>query len=309
MNRFLKVCWTLALIPMLVHAENKADTGFYVFVNHTNGKFTDAQIGWGWTAQGPFTPLTQSSTAPARNGNGRVYVQMSAGGETYTDFIEYAQQGTSWSGNTTLVDEFVIPLTIELFSADGKSREVGIAESRKAIFAAFRKDAPKEFQSCIKGTQAIVSPCRADFDTGKPYGTYFDKYIGEVWEKYSKETKTPGGWTAKREGDALTFSHGDKTYTCATKPTSRDAFLGTGPLGQAPHFCSAINRHVLAEPENWNDPIKFYQAEPNNFYAKFWHQHCIGGKAYGFCYDDWAQQDTLINFPNATKLVITLNWD
>lgn len=309
---------SIALFSLLwalqaVEKEATPAPAFYHFVNNTGGKFTDAQISW--TLDGKtYHTLAESKEAPAKmGGGGRMYIKIDANGESYKDFIEFTHNNTGWYGNTTLVDEFVIPLTIELFEAGGKSRKVGIAEPRSALFEAFKKEVPAEFQSCVKGPQRIVSPCRADFDKGKANGTYFDKYIDEVWEHFATETKTPGGWTGKVVNGALIFTNpsgkAEKGFTCPRKPTTQEAFLGSGPLGGLPQICAAINRHILAEPENWKDAAKFYPVAPGNYYAKFWHAHSIDGKAYGFCYDDVAQQDTLVHFAKPTKLVITINWD
>jgi hypothetical protein len=55
--------------------------------------------------------------------------------------------------------------------------------------------------------------------------------------------------------------------------------------------CAALNRHVaqLAQSQ-WNTPSLFYQTSPANWYAKFWHDHAINHLAYGFPYDDVANQ-------------------
>ena len=182
-------------------------------------------------------------------------------------------------------------------------RKIGITESRSALFEAAKKELPKEFQSCIKGTQRIVSPCRADFDKGKPYAKYFDQYIDEVWGKYASE-KTENGWTKKVVGTALTFTgpKGEKEV-CPRKPTTREAFLGQGIMSGLPKFCAAINRHVLGEPEYWKDPSKYYLAAPANYYAKFLHDHSINHKSYGFCYDDVNGQDTLLHSVKPVRLI------
>ncbi|HLX61500.1 MAG TPA: beta-1,3-glucanase family protein [Planctomycetota bacterium] len=314
--RFLLALCCAAMLPAFCGQEKTAESGagFYQFVNNTGGKFSDAQISWTLDGGKTFKTLADAKEAPAKmGGGGRLYIKLEANGETYKDFIEFTHGGAGWFGNTTLVDEFVIPLTIELFNADGKSRKVGIVEPRSALFAAFKKEAPAEFQDCVKGTQRIVSPCRATFDKGKTNGKYFDKYIDEVWDKFATEAKTPGGWTGKVVNGALIFTDPSgktsKGTTCSRKPTTQEAFLGSGVLGGLPQICAAINRHVLAEPENWNNPAKFYPEAPANFYAKFWHAHSIDSKAYGFCYDDVAQQDTLVHFPKPIKLVITIGWD
>jgi Beta-1,3-glucanase len=302
---------TLIFSPSLFAADD-APANFYSIVNNTNGKFTDEQVSW--TLNGKtFTPLSQSSGAPAKmGGGGRLYIKLTGNdGETYKDFIEFSHNKAGWFGNTTQVDAFVIPMTLEVFDADGTSKKVGITESRTALFQAFKKETPAEFQSCVEGTKQIVSPHRADFRPGKTNADYYTKYIDDVWQTYATETKTPGGWTGQVVDGALIFTppNGGKPFKCPRKPTSEEAFLGSGILGGLPVFCAAINRHVLADPADWHNRDKYYLAGPANFYAKFWHDHSINGKAYGFCYDDVNQQDTLIHAPKPTKVVITVNWD
>jgi hypothetical protein len=301
--------------PMVLAADNQAaGNAFYFLENNTKGKFSDKEVGWALDGKN-YKSLAEMPSAPARmGGGGRIYIRVgnlasNKDGESYTDFIEYTHNAAGWFGNTTLVDEFVLPLTIELFNADEKRWKVGITESRSKIFEAYKKDVNEDYQGCVKGTQRIVSPCRADFGPGKKFEKYFDKYIAEIWDKYATE-KVENGWTKKVVDGALTFlgPKGEKEI-CASKPSTRDAFLGTGVLGGLPKFCAAINRHVLGEPEYWADPSKFYSAAPANFYAKFWHEHGINNKAYGFCYDDVSQQDTLVQFPKPVKLVIGVSWD
>jgi len=292
------------------------NVNFYKFVNATR-KFTDEQISWSFSERGPYTTFAQAKNAPPKmGGGGRMYFKIEAPGEVggkaqvYKDFIEFTHNGSGWYGNTTQVDEFVIPLTIELFLANGTSQKCGIIESRAALFEAFRRDAPREFQSCVKGSERIVSPCRADFRKGMANGNYFEKYIDEVWAMYATEKTTPGGWAGKVVDGSLIFSKaGKKDYVLHKKPTTQDVFLGQNELGKSPDFCSAINRHVLADPGDWRDAATYYKAEPYNFYARFFHDHSIRHLAYGFCYDDFNQQAAYFAGRNPTKLVVTIYWD
>lgn len=315
------IIWMSCVMASAIQAQNTTSSAeapaLYHFVNQTNGKFTDEQISWTFDGK-VYTTLAQAKEAPARVGpGGRLYFKMQSlekngePAETYTDFIEFTQNDAGWFGNTTQVDAFVIPLTIEVFDADGTSKKVGISESRTHLFEAFKKETPKEFHSCVEGFQRIVSPAAADFGAGKAHADYFDRYIDQVWQTYATETKTPGGWTGKVVDGALTFTppNGGKSLTCPRKPTSDEAFRGTGVLSQLPEFCAAINRHVLADPADWHNPSRYYLASPANFYAKFWHDHSINGKAYGFCYDDVNQQDSLIHAAKPVKVVVTLYWD
>ena len=297
------------------NASAASSDDFYQFVNMTN-KFTDAQISWAFGDKGTFTSFANAKSAPAKmGGGGRIYFKIeapSSGGkpEVYKDFIEYTHNGKGWFGNTTQVDEFVFPITIELFETDGKSQKVGITESRTALFQAFRANAPKEFQSCVIGMQRIVSPHKADFQKGKANGNYFDKYVDEVWAMYATEKQTPGGWTGKVVDGKLIFTKpGQKDYVLTKKPSTSDILLGQNELGKSADWCSAFNRHVAADPGDWKKVSAYYQAEPYNFYAKFFHDHSLRGLSYGFCYDDFNQQASYFEGHHSTKLVVTIYWD
>ena len=96
---FLKVAGAagagLVVVPSLLAAAKKGGDApvasgapFYHFVNATKGAFTDDQIGWGWGNNGPFTPLSQSPTAPNKSGNGRMYFQLKNNKGEWKDFIE-----------------------------------------------------------------------------------------------------------------------------------------------------------------------------------------------------------------------------
>jgi hypothetical protein len=65
---------------------------------------------------------------------------------------------------------------------------------------------------------------------------------------------------------------------------------------------------VLADPADWTNPAKFYLAEPCNWYARFFHEHGLDNKSYGFCYDNVADQATFFS-GRGNEVVITLNWD
>ena len=220
------------------------------------------------------------------------------------DFLEFTGR---WNGNTTQVDQFGFPYVMELVNADGSSRKAGISESRKALFEAFKKETPKEFHACVT-EHHILSPVMAGFDKGGPNGKYFDKYIDDVWAKYA-DGKTENGWTKKVEGGALVYTGNGKSHRLGRKPTTQEVLLGAGDLAGGPAFCAAINRGLLGEPEFWTDPTKYYQTEPANFYAKFWHTHSINGKGYGFCYDDFNSQDSLIHTARAVTLNVNIYWD
>ncbi len=309
----------IAMSSTALQAEDKkepvGDGNFYQFVNAT-GKFTDEQISWQFGDKGESVSLAKDKSAPAKmGGGGRIYFKIeepnaNAKPKVYRDFIEYTHNDRGWFGNTTQVDEFVFPMTIELFEADGTSKKLGISESRAKLFEEFKKNAPREFQSCVVGTDRIVSPNRADMAKGKQFGNSFDAYVDEIWETYRVEKKTPGGWTGKALDGKLIFSKpGQKDYVLTKKPTQQDILLGQNELGKSADWCSAFNRHVAADPGDWRNPATFYKAEPCNYYAKFFHEHSLRGLAYGFCYDDFGNQAAYFEGHHPKKLVVTIYWD
>jgi hypothetical protein len=283
----------------------------YRLVNKT-GKFSDAECFWSLDHGKSWHSFAEQATVPCPRGNGRLYFRLGAAPkhfgerETIWDFIEYASENSeTWHGNTTQVDAFCIPIAIEM-----GDKKVGITESRRELFEKFRKEAPEPFKSCVQGDW-ILSPCAATFGAKGTNAHYFDAYIDEVWAMYAEEKKTPSGkWIGKVTNGALTFTpvDGGKPVTCARKPTTQDAFLGTGELARNPQFCAAINRHVLADPADWRNAEAFYKTEPCNWYAKFLHEHSIGRKAYGFCYDDVAEQAAFFS-GKGSEVVVTLRWD
>ena len=285
-------------------AANNAD--FYQFVNSTGGAFTDDQISY--TIDGQTFTMAQAKSHPiVMKPAQRITFKLTNSTGTYSDFIEYTQN-KSWNGNTSYVDAFAIPITIELFKTDGTSQKMGISESRKALFELFKKQAPPEFQACVEGDKRIGSPRKGDMGDGKPSANYFDKYVDEIWVMYATPKTLPSGWTGKVENGALIFSKpGEKDRVLKQKPTTKEILQGSGVCNN-PGFCAAFNRHVVADPGDWFNPAAYYKQLPYNFYAKFWHEHTVDGKAYGFCYDDFAGQASYLSAPG-TKMIITFYWD
>lgn len=284
----------------------------YRLVNQT-GRFADRECYWSLDHGRSWRSIQEEPNPLCPKGNGRLYLALGAipvnfdDRETIWDFIEYAGDGqNSWHGNTTQVDAFCIPITIEM-----AGRKAGIEMPKSLIVNQFRKTAMAEFQNCLKGDW-ILSPCRSGFGNQGPYAHYFDDYINDVWAMYANERKTPSGlWIGKVEGQSLIFRPAGgtgETLVCTARPSTQDAFMGTGVLAQNPRFCAAINRHVLADPADWNRPEKYYAAAPFNFYSKFMHDMALNHKAYGFCYDDVADQSSFFS-AIGTEVVVTLYWE
>lgn len=246
---------------------------------------------------------------------------------TYFDWIEYTVAPGAFWGNTTQVDQFSFPITMEMYNDDGASyksyRKVGISKTREEIFSAFERIPQTEFRSLVQRPYRIVAPCKGDFRVGRPMGNYLSGYIDQAWNHYKTNTLSfqhPLGYFAGRvlADNRFEFTRqGDSVkYYINGKPNNDEVFEGSGVLAggndvekaiQA-QICAALNRHVPFTPEKWADAAAYYQAGPANYYAKFWHDHNIDGFAYGFCYDDVADHSTLIETHSPRGLVIGIGW-
>ena len=72
-------------------------------------------------------------------------------------------------------------------------------------------------------------------------------------------------------------------------------------------LCAAINRHIVEDPAHWSTPSYFYAA-PSNSYSKFWHDHSLGGLAYGFAYDDVGGFSSSLHTAAPTIATVTVGW-
>jgi hypothetical protein len=113
-----------------------------------------------------------------------------------------------------------------------------------------------------------------------------------------------------------------RTGRVQNRPSTQEALEGKGVLDRRlvdgdldlviqAQLTAAINRHVVnttaANPgqQNWYDASKFYQVNPTNHYSKFWHLPGISvdNLAYGFAYDDVADQSPSLHSPQPTKVI------
>lgn len=193
--------------------------------------------------------------------------------DVYFDFVEFTVDDSGYHGNTTRVDQFGFPVQHRLVNKAGNyDRTVGELESetRAGLFTKYQNEVPAEFKSLgtMMAPYRIVSPVRGTFDTGGANANYFSGY---------------------------------------STISTRDILLGEGGASNA-DVCAALNRHVYGNTADWNNPSKYYQAAPANYYAKFWHDHSIDGLAYGFCYDDVNGQASYLETGDPKGLIIRVGW-
>lgn len=233
------------------------------------------------------------------------------------DWIEFTHNGAGMFCNTTMVDQFSVPLQIIM---DGSSHQVtGTLNSggRDAIFSAISGNS--DFSGLVVANGIRVIAPGHGIDSGVFSPTYLDSYINSVWNQYSGSTLTVNAngntYTGHVSGGTLQFSGGVAPFS---KPTTQNVFYCNGALA-APNdgvtgpvaavLGAGFNRSTLLSDSNQPDTnaSTFYGSAPTNYYAQAMHANSSDGKAYGFPFDDVAGfasyiQDTA---PSQFTLVLT----
>jgi len=282
----------------------------FKFLNRTNGMFNDGELYWSFKS-GSISETHSFAEQPTydmpANSSGRMYfyvcspaAPVSCTGDPtkskFFDFIEFTIGAAQYNGNTTRVDAFGLKLATRLHCADGYDVAVGedyetFAESRDATFARFVAEVPAAFQPLAQAPNApyrIVEPGAGTFGAGRADASYYNTFVDRVWSANGITVAKPG-------------------------PN------GSG-LGSYPDLSAAIFRHVgdvagsfapngtLLDKNLWRDATTFYTAAPADYYARFWHAHALGGKAYGFPYDDVGGYSSYISHANPQYLLVALGW-
>ena len=252
-------------------------------LNRTGGRYPDSKVFWSFDgteksiAQQPYIDMPANSA-------GRLYLYLGSKNSKYFDFIEFTVGSGSINVDTTRVDRWGLPLALLVHSHSGAAKEVGDAytvftEGRAKTFARFKAFVPRQFKelATINAPYGIPSPGNdPSFRPGGKYAGYFTAYAA---------------------------AHGAKGDTTA------EVFGCGGTLSANPPLCAALNRHVAKLSQaGQRNPANFYKTGPANYYADFWHKNAIGGKQYGFPYDDDASQSSDISVAHPKYMVVAVGW-
>jgi trimeric autotransporter adhesin len=272
----------------------------FKFLNRTNGKFPDSKVFWSVSING----VTQTHSIAAQplfdmpaNSSGRIYFYLGRVGTNpndYYDFIEYTIGPAQFNGNTTRVDAFGIKVAIRLHCHDGYTTTVGenaaaFAEDRKTTFARFAAAVPAPFKQLakIQAPYRIPSPGNGGFGTGGAYATYYSAYEAQVWSTNGLTLPTPGP-----DADGLA-DYPDLSAAIYRHTAGPGTF---SPSGQ------------LRKQSMWTHSSTFYRSAPADYYAQFWHENAIDGKAYGFPYDDVGGYSSYISHSDPTYMLVAIGW-
>jgi len=251
--------------------------------------------------------------------------------DVYYDWYEFTYNNVGLWINTTQVDQFGFPLLLDVWGSKASFyMQTGIKESRASIYQKYQSELPAAFNAVPQSQYRIMAPSKISFGVNQVNGHYFDSYVNDVWSYYSTNTLTVDMWGGARrfvgrvQGQQFVFTEVDKgngayvggTYYIQGKPTTQDILEGAGVLAMGnsvesalgAQLCAAFNRHVMNDVTKWSTPSAFYQAAPANYYAKFWHDHSVGGIAYGFAYDDVSDQSSTIMATQPEHMVFGLGW-
>jgi hypothetical protein len=281
----------------------------FKFLNRTNGQYADSEVYWSFksgTISETHSIAEQSTYDMPANSSGRMYFYLCGASDTtcasdptkskYYDFIEFTIGAHQYNGNTTRVDAFGLKIALRLHCADGFDEAVGedyetFQEDRAATFQKFIDAVPAEFKPLAQPPFApyrIVEPGAGGFNQGDPNAHYYDSFVDALWAANGLTVAKPGA-------------------------------NGSG-LASYPDISAAIFRHVgavsgtfdasgkLLNQKLWANDATFYGAAPADYYAQFWHTHGLGGKAYGFPYDDVGGYSSYVSHTDPQYMLVAIGW-
>ncbi|UBF29770.1 beta-1,3-glucanase family protein (plasmid) [Kovacikia minuta CCNUW1] len=224
------------------------------------------------------------------------------------DSFEFTYNSGGMNCNTTQVDMFSIPITVQLIGQQTQSRGELVAGGRSKIFSDIKanSDFAKLAVQDTKGSDLRVIAPGHGIDAGLFAADYLDAYIKSCWTEGKSYTVTlqdsdyKGTYIGTISDGKLNFydvSDPTKNMICSIpQPTTNEALSCSGVLAgpntlpgaiQA-RIAAALNRTTLLanSQQPTCDPTAFYQNSPTNFYSKIRHTYHKDGNCYGFPYDD-----------------------
>jgi len=225
------------------------------------------------------------------------------------DFCEFTFANNQLYANISYVDFVSLPVSLTMTPHDGEVQKVlglkpdGLASICAGLEAQHLVDG-NDWHKLIFESEGrklrVLSPNNGAVMNGNMFQGYYDSYVNQVWEKYSRTPLTVdtqaqwGKLTAKVSNGSLEF-HGIGSFR---KPSSADIFsCSTGPFASnagalgplTARICAGLNRSTLlvndVHPNN-ERVSQYYKDKITNHYARLVHEANIDGRGYAFPYDD-----------------------
>jgi hypothetical protein len=232
------------------------------------------------------------------------------------DWIEFTHNDSGMFCNTTMVDQFSVPLAINLVGSANQTTGTLNSGGRDAIFNAIKANG--DYSRLVIGDNLRIIAPGHGIDAGLFSSTYYDDYVNSVWSTYTGSpltvTTSTGTFTGQVSGDTLQFSGGVAPFS---KPTTQDIFYCNGALA-APNdgvtgpvaavLGAGFNRSTLLTnaSQPTTDPSSFYQGSPTNVFSQAMHANSADGKAYGFPFDDVASFAAYVQDTAPSSITLTL---
>lgn len=249
--------------------------------------------------------------------------------------------------NTTQVDQFGLPLLLDVWDASSEINvggvvsnhgQTGVNETIAAIDEEYTAQTPAAFHLNSVSNLRVPAPDKDTFAAGGVNDTYFDTYTNAIWTYFATNTLTVSlnngsrQFVGRTNASQFVFTEtnlNDGAYVGGTytvgKPSTPEILAcdgvfnndgnngnggpqAGGTLAIEVQLCAAFNRHVVENPSQWTVPADFYLAAPANYYAQFWHNHSVGGLAYGFPYDDASGFSSTIQSSHPQHMAFGIGW-
>jgi len=230
---------------------------------------------------------------------------------------------TNWNGvwNTTWVDFLGLPLQLTL-----NDTTVGFTGVTRAGLMGELTDIPSYDGLAYIGTGSSSEPVRFFSPTHKPekVDTLLDSAISIGLPMLLNKTFTYSGFTYTVTGTTSTSLTADyngtpitiydintsTVFACTIQPNA----VGTAAelANLAGLIGAAANRGVLYNPDHWNDPTKYYTAQPDsnsgqfNEYANVLRNNSFDNLCYSFPYADFYGHDSSLHPASGETVTIII---
>ncbi|MFE5541157.1 glycoside hydrolase family 64 protein [Streptomyces sp. NPDC056519] len=246
--------------------------------------------------------------------------------DVYYDWYEYTyvRGQVAFGGNTTQVDQFGFPMTSRLRqTSSGYDTTRGITRTRAEVMRQYAGSVGPAFRPLQNGYRIVAPRSSNLFLDGGTRQDHLTAAIDQAWSRYADHpftlTRLGETFSGRVSGSTLTFTKNGVGPFTLHKPTSPDVVACAGALASGndtekqlgAEFCAAFNRGVALDITAWHSPAAYYGGAAKNDYAGFFHTVGLDGRAYGFPYDDVADQSPVQILGNAeppTGLTLGIGW-
>ncbi|KAL7941017.1 glycoside hydrolase family 64 protein [Trichoderma barbatum] len=255
-------------------------------------------------------------------GNGERLVQPSVNANDpsaslHWGFIEftYPKDGSIYA-NISYVDFVGLILSMILSTTDGGPPQItrglrsdAVSHICRGLFDQAKKDGYSWHGMCVLNEERrpvrIISPNYYSRFSGAAFQKYWESYVDEVWDHYSKTPlviDTQGVFgdveclvtnqILRCKNDPRAFSKPLATdiWSCDSGPFGRQPGDNAIHLAVVPRLCAAFVRSTLLIEGGHVQPSlnssSHYMVSPTNHYSRLVHELQVDGRGYAFPYDD-----------------------